>query len=231
MADIFAEIDEALRQERIAKFWNDNRLYIVGFVVLTILTTAALSGYRAWNERVKVRQTEHFTALLNAPDFPANLLENALPEMRPALRAMALINGAEGFIAQGDNARAQTLYERAAGTANAPKDFIQMATLMSVRLLSANEKTSAQSLLPRLDAIATDQGSPWAAYARLEAALVLAHKNQAYDAARRYLNPLIERDDIPRSLHTTAQALDHVYSLKSQAATPETTSAPTEPSQ
>jgi hypothetical protein len=53
MSDIFQEVDEIMKQERMEKFWKQNGAWIIAFIVLTILGTAAISGYQYCNAGVQ----------------------------------------------------------------------------------------------------------------------------------------------------------------------------------
>ena len=48
MTDLFAEVDEALRQERVAKLWQEYGRYLIGFIATLILLTALISAYKSW---------------------------------------------------------------------------------------------------------------------------------------------------------------------------------------
>lgn len=216
MTDIFAEIDEAMRQERVAKFWNENMSYIIGFVVLTILLTASFSAYRTWDASVKTNQTSALIALQEDSNFPENILELKNLELRPGLRGIILIDGAGAFLKESKTDSALILYERAAHDTKIPAEFRDMATLMSVRLLSEDIKSDTNTLLARLKDITTNGKSPWIYHAHLEIALILAHKNEDYAAAREYLNIIKNTTNLPNTLYAMAKSLDHVYSLRQQ---------------
>ncbi len=48
MADIFHEIDEEVRRERLQKLWERYSLYIIGLAVLVVLGIGAWRGYEWW---------------------------------------------------------------------------------------------------------------------------------------------------------------------------------------
>ena len=79
MADVFQEVDEMMKQERVEKFWKENGRWIIAFVVLTILGTALMSGYKSWNKSVQEKQTGELIAFLDAEDFP-NGLDDAIKD-------------------------------------------------------------------------------------------------------------------------------------------------------
>ncbi|MEZ5919380.1 MAG: hypothetical protein R3D66_05595 [Alphaproteobacteria bacterium] len=113
MADIFAEVDEAMRQERVEKFWKENGSLILTFVLLTILATAGFSGYRTWDAKIRATQTDALIGLLDDPAFPEKALEEGTLDLRPNLEGLALLNAAGTLAEQGKTEDALAAFSRA----------------------------------------------------------------------------------------------------------------------
>ncbi|MCK0195402.1 tetratricopeptide repeat protein [Ancylobacter sp. 6x-1] len=64
MADIFNEIDEDLRRERLGKIWNRYGAYIVAFFVIVVLAVAGWSGYQWWTLKQEQASGARFAAAL-----------------------------------------------------------------------------------------------------------------------------------------------------------------------
>ncbi|MCB9983848.1 MAG: hypothetical protein H6861_09300 [Rhodospirillales bacterium] len=214
MADLFREVDEVMRQERIEKFWAENKSYIVSVILGTILLTGLISGYRSWDNSVKEKQTARIIALQEAEDYPQNILETEKLDMRAGHRAMALLKAAAVFLDQDKTEEAGALYQRVAQDIDLPAEFKELAILMSVRLLSDQDDADAQALLDQLKPVVNNPKSPWVHHARIEAAVLQADKLQNYAAALQHLNAVIDTPDLPASLTERAVALVHLYSLK-----------------
>ncbi len=227
MADLFREVDDVMRQERITKFWTDNKPYIIAFVVGTILLTAAISGYRSWNNAVKEKQTASLITLQEAADYPTNILETEKLKMRAGLRGVALLQAAGAFLDKDKRDEAITLYERASADKALPDDLQHLGILMAVRLLIDDEAQTGESLLKKLSPVLKASKSPWSAHARLEAAVINAHKLSNYEAALTHLNAVQETKDLPESVYQRSRALSHLYSLK-QKSMPQNTKEKTE---
>lgn len=214
MSDIFQEVDEMMKQERVEKFWKENGTWIIAFIALTILGTAAISGYKHWNTNVQEEQTAALIAMFDQPDFPAGVAEQA-QDLRPSLRGIALLGAAQHALNAGNNESALAFYQTAAQDKSMPDDFRGMAQIMTARLdqdLSAGEK------LDLLKDVFDDGKSPWRFHARLEAALVEAHDNNNYAGARLHIERILRAEDaVAQSLLNKAASLDHVYSLKQQS--------------
>lgn len=217
MADLFREVDEAMHQERMMKLWEENRIYIIGFVLGTILLTGLISGYRTWNNSVKETQTAQLIALQEATDYPANILATENLKMRAGLRGVALLQAAGAFLDQDKREEALTLYDRASAQKSLPDELQHLAILMSVRLLADEETQDSNALLTKLSPVLKSNKSPWNAHARLEAAVINAQKLQNYDDALAHLNAVQDTKNLPESLYKRARALSHLYRIDQQA--------------
>ncbi len=211
MADIFREVDDMMKQERLEKFWKQNALWIIAFVVLTIVGTAAYSGYTSWNNGVKERQTAQLLAMFDEPDFPQGL-EAAAKNFRAGLRGIALLGAAQHQMDAGKSESALEFYNLAANDSAIPDEFRDMGTLMSAKIDGALTPDQKQE---KLETIYNNAASPWQYHAWLEAALIEAHDKGNYSDARIYLERIIKAQGaVPQTLIAKAQQLEHVYAIK-----------------
>jgi len=222
MADLFREVDEAMRQERLAKIWEENRIYIIGFVLGTILLTGLISGHRSWDNSVKEKQTAAFITLQEASDYPTNVLNTEKLKMRGGLRGVTLLQAAGAFLDQDKRDEALTLYERAGADKALPNDLQHLGILMAVRLLIDNEEQTGETLLAKLSPVLRSDKSPWNAHARLEAAVINVHKLSNYDDALAHLNAVLDTKGLPESVYERARTLSHLYSLEQKTAAQKT---------
>ncbi len=216
MTDIFREVDEALRRDRVAKFWQENAAYVIAFVLGTIILTAGFSGYKAWDAGTKQKQSAALIALQGAPEYPDNITAAALGGMRPALRGIALLGAAGKQAGKKKPAEALKLYEAAAADTKIPQDLRDLATLMSVRILSDDKAADGPKLIARLEPLWMNPKGAWAGHARLEAAVVTASAMKDPAAARAYLNDVQDMTGQPETLYAKARALDHIYALRAE---------------
>ncbi len=213
MSDIFREVDEMMQRERAAAFWKKNGSAIITGAVALVVLTGVYSGYQSWNRGVSEAQTKVLIEALEKSDF-AEKAGDIAPDLRPGLRGVALLTAA-GTLHDGKKAdEALVLYKQAAADMSIPADLRGLAALAAIQLdtaLTADEKQAA------LEKIYAEADNPWAPYARLEAATLLASGGD-YKGARDHLSILEQTKDIPDSLYQKAAALAHVYRLKSQDA-------------
>ncbi len=215
MSDVFAELDEVMRQEKLAKFWRENGGAIIFFVVMTILTTAGISAYKAWDSKVRRTQTEALLAVMDDPAFPANLDLEAL-NLRGGLDAIGTLQAAGVYMKEGKPELAAPLYAKLAEDKSAPQQFRELGALMNAKLGAQDVQAGEEleKIYSALSAIAGNDKSPWRYHARIDMAVLLANKEQKFEEARQQLTPVIEAKNLPASLSSRAQALDHVYALK-----------------
>lgn len=216
MADLFREVDEAMRQDRMAKFWKENATYIVAFVLGTIILTAGFSGYKAWDIKTKQTQTAALIALQDAPDYPDNVTDSAIAGLRPGLRSVILMDAAATKLEKKKPAEALKFYETAAADAKIPQDIRHLATLMSVRILSNDKAADGKGLTARLAPLWENPENTWAAHAHLEAAIITANVLTDPDGARTHLNAIQDMTGLPETLYEKARALDHIYALRTR---------------
>jgi len=208
MSDLLAEVDEAMRQEKLAKFWHDNKAFIIAFIALTIISTAAMSGYRTWNHNVKTKQTNALIALQDAPDYPSNII-NAELKFRPSIRGIALLSAAGTALENNNQEDAKKLYARIAGDNKISEEFRHLGIIMDVRLKMDNQDIQAADLLAALHPIINSK-SPWKPHAQIDAALLESKQNP--QKALDLLNAVADTPTLSPTLYERAQKLHHVIS-------------------
>jgi hypothetical protein len=216
MADLLQEVDEVMRQERMEKFWQENKYYIIGFIVGTIVLTGILSGYRSWDNDVKEKQTAAIIAMQDEEGYPENVVDAEL-DFRSGLRGIALMQAAATALGDEKNETALKLYQRAAADAGLPDDIQQAAIIASTNLaLDTDGEIDGQAMLNSLQSISQDKNSPWQTYAHMLSAVIQVHQFDNYASAITHLDDALKAPNLPQSLQERLEALKHLYTLKSQ---------------
>ena len=65
MADIFDEVSEDLRQEKITQVWKKYSKFIIGFIVFVIISILGYQGYFSWKKNQLIAQSEFFFKALD----------------------------------------------------------------------------------------------------------------------------------------------------------------------
>ena len=213
MSDLLAEVDEAMRRERLEKFWHENKSAIIVFIATLILGTAAISAYKTWTRHIRIQNTNALYTALDNETFPNNITPGADLNVEDDLKALALLNAASSYLEQEQIPEALALYEQVAQDKTITKDMRDLATLLQVRLRTQQENENPEDLIALLKPITTDPGSTSYAHALLESA-VLEARTQNYAKALENLEILKEIPDLPETIYVKTQSLSHVYSLK-----------------
>ena len=208
MSDILAELDEAMRQERLKKFWDENGNFIIFIIVGTILMTGIFSAYNAWKDSREKAQTSALITTLEA-----GTTTQADQTQLGALSAIANLSAASKLAENGQTQDAITLYKTVAENTKNKEEYRDLATLSAIRLSLTQETPDLNTLLETLNAI--KENSPYAPQISIEkAALHYALGNQ--QDAIQSLNKVLEQPDLPPSLYVRAQNLKHIYGLKEE---------------
>ncbi|MBK6895768.1 MAG: hypothetical protein IPH06_04175 [Alphaproteobacteria bacterium] len=210
MANFLAEVDEALKQERVARFWNSYGGFVLGTALMIILGTAALSGYRVWDSGIKSAQTEKLLNALSAED-PASELISVSKDLRPGLKTLALWQAAGELVKKDDKAKALELYAQINKDPASPPDFRHLASFQMARLIAQSDPETGLSLLEK---VANDESNPWNNLARLEVAVLQAHHKKNFKLAREHLATILKSESLPQSLERKARSLDMLYGLQ-----------------
>jgi hypothetical protein len=145
-------------------------------------------------------------------------------ELRPQQQMIGRLTIAGKLLKDGKKEDALKEYRNVAADKSIPALYRDLALWLSVRLdwsLHADklkDKTAVWKLLDQLQPITDNNGNPWNAQARIEAAQIAAHGLKDFGKARAYLAPVLASKDVTQSEQQRAQALDHVYSLQQPAA-------------
>lgn len=219
MPDIFQDVDDALRRERVEQFWHAHAGLIVAAIAALILGTGAYSFWKSWSESRAQEQTSAFLAAQQTEgDASAQLRTFAEETPSGALGALALLTAAGKLADSGNTEEARKAYESLAQGSAADSFLRDYAILMAARLGPAGAE-GANKDLAALDAVIAKKDSPWSAMARIVAATLSADALGDIARARGYLAPLLDsaqnrEQGAPMSLLMTARQLDDVYALK-----------------
>lgn len=122
MSDIFREVEEDVRRDRLEKFWKANGGYIVALVVVSLL---GLGGYQLW-QRHEANQREKDSAAFTAaqkltdPNAAAKAFADLAKNAGGGYAALARIEQANILLSSGKRAEAVAIYMDVAGTDPGP---------------------------------------------------------------------------------------------------------------
>lgn len=215
MSDVLTEVREAIKQERMEKFWNKYGNTIIALLILIVVSTAGHEGYKAWKSDHDKRQSALFLSTLDLDSLAA--VQEKTAKIQPSLKALADLNIAGKLAAAGKTDDLKKAYRDILSDPKSPEAFRQLAQYALTRYdstLTVDKKISI------LSEIWGNDKNPWRYNARLDGAVILANAQKNYKEARAQLAALIKPTDanIPKSIQQKALSLDVLYALKESAA-------------
>lgn len=161
MTDIFHEIEEDLRRERLRKLWDKYGFIVVGFIALIVLGAAGWSGYQYWRHQQAVSASAAFDQAMtlveagNAAEAEAAF--NALAGSAPAgYRTIARFKAAT-LAAQRDPKAGIAAFDAIAGDGAVEPTARDMARLRAGLLLV--DTAPLAEVAQRVEGIATGGGA------------------------------------------------------------------------
>jgi hypothetical protein len=213
--EVFREVDEDYRRERMVAFWRRYGAAVVFAVALVVAGVAAFNYYQARVHARQAAQTTEFESLLSgvAPGneaISADALAAYAAKASPAQATLALF--AEAALRQQANnlVGASQIYHQIAD-GSAADALLRDLAVVRLGYLAVDEP-NPEPLIPRLQEIAA-KDSPWRYDAR-EAIALLTAKSGQKDAAAKMLTDLARDPGAPPELAGRARALAELYSGK-----------------
>ncbi|AXS40716.1 tetratricopeptide repeat protein [Breoghania sp. L-A4] len=123
MADIFREVDEDLRRDRLGRLWSRFAPYIIGVAVLIVAGTAGFRGWEAWQAQRAETAGDAFLAALEEADAGNHAkAREMLTDMNDATGGyplLARMRAAAELAAEGDAAAAVSEFDAIANDRSA----------------------------------------------------------------------------------------------------------------
>lgn len=208
MSDILREVDEAIKQDKLAAIWKEYGSTIIAALVILVISTAVTTTYRSWDADRNAEETARLMTALES-ETPEINIQTVIKDTRKGHKALGLMASAGILLENGKREKAAELYKQAATSRKTPRNLRDLARILYIQ--NATE-ASVDILTPLLK----DKKSPWIWHARIEAAVIAAHQEQDFTKALEYLAPFQTVTTIPLSLKQRGKSLHHVYSLKKQ---------------
>ncbi len=208
MSNIFVEVDEAMKQERLERLWRRYGGFFLGFLAIIILGTAVNAGYNSWKSKKNIEQTDMFLGVVDKEGYSSQDLLDVSESLTGGLHDIAVISAAGLTVSEGDLDKALAIYSGVAEDVEAYSAIRQLASYMVVNL---SKDLSVEDKLAELETIFSNKKNPWRYHARLDAALIEANMVHDYTKAIGHLDAVLAGDDVPKSLKQKSQSLKILY--------------------
>ncbi len=216
MSDLINEVDDDMRRQQLDKFWLENKNWIIGGIILAIVTTAGLTWWRTWDFQRNVTQTQELRQIVDK-DNAASLTAYAKESDRNHA-ALAKLMAAGMLSRDGKTDEAAKIYDDLGGTLGADSTLRDLAKLQSIGLRL--NRDDAKKLHKELEDISGDHDA--FRYSALEMdALLYARENKLQEAIER-LTKITSGSDAPDDVRTRAVTLRELYTATLNAAASQT---------
>ena len=207
MADIFHEVDEEVRRERLKKLWDRYSIYVIGVAVLIVAGIGAWRGYEYWEAKKAAAAGAAFESALTLSEAgkyaEADAAFGKIAAEAPAgYRTLARFRAA-AELAQLKPADAIKAYDDLAADASLGATLQDLAAVRAGMLMVDNAPLS--EMRRRLDPVA-EPGRTFRHNAR-ELLALSAWRNHDFTAARRYLDMIAADGDTPPGTRARADVL------------------------
>ena len=152
MSDIFREVEEDVRRERLEKFWKAYGSWVMAFAVLVLV---AVGGYQFWQrhetaERMKTSDAFAAAQRISDPGQAAAAFAKVADDAKGGYRLLAQLSQANALHASGKVLDAVALYKQIAAADSGEVGAV--ARLRAAWALAANaSRADLETLLATLD--------------------------------------------------------------------------------
>ena len=191
LADIFREVEEDIRRDRLQKLWDNYGIYVIALVVGIVALPSAIVGWRAYPTSQAEQASLAFAAAVaeaSKEGADASAIYSALADDVPSgYAALASLRAAGTLAAAGSIEAAIAAYDAVSADSGAEDIVRDLAKCKSGTLLVG--RTSYDDLAIRLVPLAGD-GEPWRNPAR-EALGMAAYGEQKYARAQSFFQSIV----------------------------------------
>ncbi len=207
MADIFHEVDEEVRRERLKQIWDRYGLLIIALAVLFVAGVGAWRGYQHWQAGKAAQAGAAFDqAVALADDGKHQEAEAALAKVAstgtPGYRALAKLRAA-GEIAQRDPKEAVAEYDRLAGDGSLDRKLQELASIRAGFILV--DSAPLDEMVRRIEPLTGAKGT--FRHSARELLALAAWRNGDVAASRRWSELIMADAESPANLRSRIERL------------------------
>lgn len=207
MSDIFDEIEEDLKRDRLEAAWKKYGKYVIAIAVVVVLATAGNTAWRHFQASKKAEMANQFDqagALARSGDIDGAITALAtLAQEGDGYATLARLQQASLTAENGDKEGAIALYDAVADDGSVDPIYSGLALVLSV--MHQLDSGDVDALLARLQPQLADDAD-WRFTAR-ELAAGLAMRKGDKEAAASYLKQITDDAEAPQAARQRASEL------------------------
>lgn len=207
MSDIFQEVDEEVRRERLQKLWEKYSIFIIAGAVLIVASIGGWRGYEYWQTKKAGEAGAAFEAAVDLSTAGKHAEAEAafakIAADAPAgYRALAKLRAA-AELAQTDSKKALEAYDALANDSSLDQTLRDLAAVRAGMLLV--DSAPLAEMQRRLQAL-TEPARPFRHSAR-ELIALSAWRNGDAATAKKYIDMIAADQETPPGTRTRAEIL------------------------
>ncbi len=207
MSDIFKEVEDDLRRERLKTLWDRYGIFVLGAAVLIVIVTAGWRGYEAWETRRDRAAGDTYISVLNEVEgvSTAGSGETLLAYAADApggYGILAEFRAATAFADAGDGPRASEVLSGIANDGDTPAIYRDLARIRQGQILL--DAGDVQGAIDAVTGLAEDAGNPFYASAQ-ELMGLAAYAADDLAGARRWFTAVTEEVGTPPGVAARAR--------------------------
>jgi hypothetical protein len=154
VADIFQEVDEDLRRDKALAFWKKYQNHLIGFAIIAVAATAAVSGWRYYRQQqIDADGAAYLQALQTLEKDPKAAASqfDALAKDGGGFAVLAQFQQANQVLKDGDKAKAAEQFTAIANNGSVDKALKDLAAVLGgLAWLDAGKPEEATKLVTPL---------------------------------------------------------------------------------
>ena len=207
MADIFHEVDEEVRRERLQQLWDRYSIYVIALAVLIVAAIGGWRGYEYWEAKKAAAAGAAFESALSLSEAGKHAEAEAAfakvaTEAPAGYRTLARLRAA-AELAQTKRADAVKAYDELTADTSLGATLQDLAAVRAGMLMVDSAPLS--DMRRRLDSVA-EPGRTFRHSAR-ELLALSAWRNHDFTAARRYIDMIATDAETPPGTRARADVL------------------------
>jgi hypothetical protein len=217
VADIFNEVDEEVRRERLKKFWDQYSIYIIALAVLIVVGVGGWRGYQYWEAKRSQEAGARFERAITLSEENKNA--EAVEEFKAiaadapgGYRTLARLRAAAA-LSETDAKAAVAAYDAITADTSLDQNFRDLAALRGGILLV--DTAPFDDVRKRIEPLA-EPGRVFRHTAR-EMLALSAWRNGDATAARRYVEMVSSDGETPQGVRGRMEMLSALLAGSSKA--------------
>lgn len=204
MADIFQEVDEEVRRERLTRLWERYGVYFIALAVLIVVGVAAYRGYDYWETKKAREAGARFeqAATLTEPAEQRAAFEKIAAEAPAGYRVLARLRAA-ATLAQTDAKAAVAAYDAITTDSSADPSLQDVAALRAGMLLV--DTAPLDEMRRRLEPLS--EPSRAFRHSAREMLALSAWRNGDTAAAKKYIDQVSNDAETPQGIRSRVDVL------------------------